>query len=69
MALSRTLCLGMDVHKDAMAVAYGAQEPGAEVASRGRIGPRPCDIAPLLRQMPSTATPLIFVSAAGPCGS
>jgi hypothetical protein len=28
MALSRTLCLGMDVHKDAMAVAYGAQEPG-----------------------------------------
>ena len=31
MAQSSTLCIGMDVHKDAIAMAYAAQDPGAEV--------------------------------------
>jgi transposase len=59
----------MDVHKDAIAGAYVAQDHGAEVSSLGPIGTRPWDIDPLIRQRPSKAQPLLFVSAAGPCGS
>ena len=68
MAQSRTLFLGMAVHKDPMAVAYVAQDPGAEVTSLGTSGTRPCAIDPLIRKRPSNATPLICVSEAGPCG-
>jgi transposase len=59
----------MDVHKDAMAVASVAQNHGAEVSSLGTIGTRQCDIDQRVREMQSTATPLIFVSEASPCGS
>src|SRR5262249_58663424 len=69
MSQSSTLCIGMDVHKETIAVAYVAQEPGAAVTSLGTIGTRQCDIDPLVRKMPSKATPLIFVYEAGPCGS
>src|SRR5262247_3364558 len=68
MSQSSTLFIGMDVHKDTMAVAYVAQEHGAEVTALGSIGTRQCDIDHLIRQMPSKATHLIFVYAAGPCG-
>ena len=68
MAQSRTLFLGMDVHKDAIAVASVAQEPHAEVLSLGAIGTRQCDIDQLIRQMPSKSTQLVFVYEAGPCG-
>ena len=68
MSQSRTLFIGMDVHKDSIAVAYVAQEHGAEVASLGTIGTRQCDIDQLIRKMPSQATHLIFVYEAGPCG-
>ena len=69
MSPSRTRFIGMDVHKDTMAVASVAQEHGAEVPSLGSIGTRPCAIAQLLRKRPSQATHLRFVSAAGPWGS
>ena len=36
MSQSRTLFIGMDVHKDAIAVAYVAQDHGAEVTYLGR---------------------------------
>ena len=68
MAPSNTLCIGMDVHKDTIAVAYVAQEHGAEVTSLGTIGTRQCDIDQRVRKMPSKATHLIFISDAGPCG-
>jgi transposase len=68
MAQSRTLCIGMEVHKDAIAVAYVAQEHGAEGTSLGTLGTRQGDSAPLLRKRQSKATQLIFVYAAGPCG-
>ena len=38
MSQSNTLCVGMDVHKDSIAVAYVAQEPSAEVLYLGTIG-------------------------------
>jgi transposase len=69
MSQSRTLYVGMDVHKESIAVAYVAQEHGAEVVSLGTIGTRPCDIDTLIRKLPSKAKHLVFVSEAGPCGS
>ena len=59
---------GMDVHQDSIAVAYVAQDHGAEVMDLGAIGTRPCDIEQLIRKMPSTAQHLIFVYDAGPWG-
>src|ERR1700746_3285208 len=69
MSQSRTLCIGMDVHKATMAVAYVAQDHGAEVTSRGTMGTRQCEIDQRSRQMPSKAKHLIFVYEAGPGGS
>jgi transposase len=68
MSQSSTLYIGLDVHKDSIAVAYIAQEHGAEVIYLGAIGTRQCDIDQLIRKMPSKATHLIFVYEAGPCG-
>jgi transposase len=65
---SSTLYVGMDVHKDSMAVAYVAQDHGAEVTYLGSIGTRQCDIDQLTRKMQSKAKHLIFVYEAGPCG-
>jgi transposase len=58
----------MDVHKDAIAVAYVAQDHGAEVTYLGTIGTRQCDIDNLIRKMQSKAKHLVFVYEAGPCG-
>jgi transposase len=58
----------MDVHKDTIAVAYIAQDHGAEVTYLGTIGTRQCDIDQLVRKMQAKAKHLIFVYEAGPCG-
>jgi transposase len=68
MAQSRTLFIGMDVHKDTIAVASVAQDHGAEVTYLGSIGTRQGDIDQRIRKMQSKATHLIFVYEAGPCG-
>jgi len=68
MSQSRTLFIGMDVHKDTIAVAYVAQEHAADVTYLGTIGTRQCDIEQLLRKMPSNAQHLLFIYEAGPCG-
>ena len=68
MSQSSTLYIGMDVHKDSIAVASVAQEHHAEVVSLGTIGTRQCDIDQLIRQMQSKSKHLIFVYEAGPCG-
>ena len=61
MSQSSTLYIGMDVHNDAIAVAYVAQEHGAEVTYLGTIGTRQGDIDHLIRKMQSKAKHLIFV--------
>lgn len=68
-AQSRTLFIGMDVHKETIAVAYVAQDHGAEGTYLGSIGTRQCDLDQLVRKRPSKATHLLFVYEAGPCGS
>jgi len=65
---STTLSIGMDVHKESMAVASIAQDHGAEVTYLGPIGTRQADINQLVRTLQSKAKHLIFVYEAGPCG-
>ena len=69
MRQSSTLFIGMDVHKESIAVAYVAQDHGAEVTYLGAIGTRQCDIDQLVRKLQSKATHLLFGYEAGPCGS
>jgi hypothetical protein len=69
MPQARTLDGGLEVHTDAIAVADGAHAHDAAVLSRGTLGTRPCDMAPCGRPLPAHAPPLVFVCAAGPCGS
>jgi transposase len=63
-----TLSIGLDVHKESIAVAYVAQDQGAEVTSLGTMGTRQCDIDPLIRKLQSKSQHLVFVYEAGPCG-
>jgi transposase len=69
MPQSRTLSLGMDVHNDSRAVADLAQDHDAQVISLGTLGTRHGDLDTLIRTMQAKAKHLVFVSAAGPCGS
>src|SRR5215475_8845542 len=66
---SRTLYVGMAVHQESLALASVAQDQGAEGVSLGTSGPRQGDSDTLLRRLPSTSPPLVFVYAAGPCGA
>ena len=55
MSQFRTLFICMDVHKDAIAGAYVAQDHCAEVMDLGPIGTRHGDIDQLIRMMQSQA--------------
>ena len=68
MAQSRPRCIGMEVHKETIAVAYAVQAQGAEVPSMGTMGTRPCDLDQLIRTRHSQAQHLRVVYEAGPCG-
>jgi transposase len=68
MSQSSTLYIGLDVHKDSIAVAYVAEEHGAEVTYLGTIGTRQCDIDQLVRKLHAKAKHVVFVYEAGPCG-
>jgi transposase len=68
MTQSSMLYVGLDVHKESIAVAYVAQDHGAEVIYLGPIGTRQCDIDQLVRKLQAKAKHLVFVYEAGPCG-
>jgi transposase len=68
MRQSSTLYIGLDVHKESIAVAYVANDHDAEVIYLGAIGTRQCDIDQLVRKLHSKAQHLVFVYEAGPCG-
>src|SRR5512145_1738008 len=65
---SSTLYVGLDVHKESIAVAYAPEERGAETVFLGTIGTRQRDIDILVRTLQSKAQHLLFVYEAGPCG-
>jgi transposase len=62
------LFVGLDVHKDTIAVAYAPEDRGADVESLGTIGTRQCDIDKVIRRLESKGATLVFVYEAGPCG-
>jgi transposase len=68
MAHTSTLFVGLDVHKETIAVAYVGEERGAEVTSFGTIGTRQSDIDKLIRKLQAKGQKLHFVYEAGPCG-
>ncbi len=41
---SKTVYVGLDVHKDSIAVAYAPEDRGAEVVALGAIGTRQSDV-------------------------
>jgi len=65
---SKTLYVGLDVHKDSIAVAYAPEDRGAEVVSLGTIGTRQSDIDKLIRKLQGKGATPVFVYEAGPCG-
>jgi len=68
MAQSTPLFVGLDVHKDSIAVAHaagGSPEPPVFV---GAIGSRQADLDHLLRRLQGKASALTFAYEAGPCG-
>ncbi len=68
MAQASTLFVGLDVHKETIAVAYAADDREAEVVAFGTIGTRQCDIDKLIRKLQAKGKSLHFVYEAGPCG-
>ena len=68
MAHTSTLFIGLDVHKETIAVAYVAAEREAEVISLGTSGTRQGDIDKLVRRLQAKGKILHFVYEAGPCG-
>ena len=64
-----TRFVGVDVHKDAIAVASVSDAREAEVVFLGRIGTRQCDLDQRIRPLHLEREPLVFGSEAGPCGS
>jgi transposase len=63
-----TLYVGLDVHKDSIAVAYASTEGPTDPVHVGAIGTRQCDIDALVRKMHSKSAQLVFIYEAGPCG-
>ena len=63
-----TLYVGLDVHKDSIAVAYASDDGRADPTHLGAIGTRQCDIDALVRKLQSKSPQLVFVYEAGPCG-
>jgi transposase len=68
MPQSSTLDVGLDVHKESIAVAYVAKDHDAEVIYLGSIGTRQADIDQVVRKLQAKAKHLVFVYEAGPCG-
>jgi transposase len=63
-----TLFVGLDQHKDSIAVAYAPGDRKEDVVYLGPVGTRQCDIDKFVRTLQSKAKRLLFAYEAGPCG-
>jgi len=68
MAQSTPLFVGLDVHKDSIAVAHAAANSAAPPVFVGAIGSRQADLDQLLRRLRSKASALSVAYEAGPSG-
>ncbi len=68
MGNASTLHVGLDVHKESIAVAYATEDGATAPVPFGTIGTRQCDIDALVRKLQSKSGRLVFVYEAGPCG-
>ena len=65
---SKILSVGLDVPTDWITVADAPEDRGAEVVSRGAIGPRQSDSDTLIRKLQAKGATLVVGDEAGPCG-
>jgi len=68
MAKPTTLFVGLDVHKEHIAVAHAGSAPMSEIVYVGQIGTREADLDKLLRRLHGHAARLVVAYEAGPCG-
>lgn len=62
------LFVGLDVHKESIAVAHAAGGTTEAPVFVGSIGTRQADIDKLIRRLRAKAANLVFAYEAGPCG-
>jgi transposase len=68
MAQPTPLFVGLDVHKDSIAVAHAQGQSADPPVFVGAIGPRQADLDKLIRRLESKTPALVFAYEAGPCG-
>jgi len=65
---STLLCVGLDVHKDSIAVAHAQEQSADPPVFAGDIGPRHADLDTLIRRLEAKTPALVFAYEVGPCG-
>jgi len=68
MAQSTPLFVGLDVHKDSIAVAHADGQGTDPPVFVGAVGSRQADIDKLIRRLQAKTRSLVFAYEAGPCG-
>ena len=68
MAQSTPLYVGLDVHKDSIAVAQAQGQSAEPPVFVGAIGSRQADLDKLVRRLQAKTSELVFAYEAGPCG-
>jgi transposase len=68
MTHTSTLFVGLEVHKETIAVAYVAAERAAAMVFLGTLGTRQGAIDKLIRKLQAKGQTLHLVYEAGPCG-
>ena len=68
MGQSTPLFVGLDVHKDSIAIAHALGQSADPPVYVGAIGTRQADLDKLIRRLQAKTSTLVFAYEAGPCG-